>query len=409
MLKRIMLVTALLGATTVIAETGRADDTYGIHFSATFRPELGFVDASMTVSQTAGELEWLDMNAAEGRTFEFAGDGQVRRDAGRVRWDVPRAGGQLRWRVRVDRLRGDHYDARMTRDWALLRIDHLFPPAHVSTRGRERSQSTLDLKGPRGWSFETRYGRVDDLVPLPPGPRRFTRPTGWMMAGKMGVRRDTIAGRRVVIAGPRGERLRSQDILALLHWTLPELVALLPHFPERLLIVNAGDPLWRGGLSGPDSLYLHSARPLISADGTSTPVHELVHVGTSSEAEPGNDWIVEGLAEFYSIELLRRSGTISRGRARRTFASIEARAQRGKGELRSPSSGVHTARAVTVFHDLDRELRKAMVAKGLDAVATPLLDGPPLSRAALEARVTELLGRPSDVLENAFERYLQTP
>jgi hypothetical protein len=229
-----------------------------------------------------------------------------------------------------------------------------------------------------------------------------------MIAGKLGVRRDTIAGRRVVVAGPRGERLRSQDILALLRWTLPELKTLLPHFPDRLLIVNAGDPMWRGGLSGPGSLYLHSARPLISADGSSTPVHELVHVGTTSEALAGNDWIVEGMAEFYSIELLRRSGTISASRARRTFAAFADRARRDKGELRSPSTGAHTARAVTVFRDLDRELRQAKVPRGLDAVATPLLDGPPLSRKALDERVTTLLGRPSTVLATAYERYLTT-
>lgn len=403
-----MLRTLLLLPLLVVAAAAQAADTYGLQFSATFRPTPGLVDASMTVSQAQGELEWLDMNAPEGRTFEFAGDGQVRREGNRVRWDVPPAGGTLRWQVRVDRIRGERYDARMTRDWALLRIDHLFPPAHVSTRGRERSRSTLQLQGPADWAFETRYGRVDAAVALPNDQRRFTRPTGWMMAGKLGVRRDTIAGRRVVVAGPRGERLRSQDILALLHWTLPELATLLPHFPKRLLIVNAGDPMWRGGLSGPGSLYLHSARPLISADGSSTPVHELVHVGTSSEARPGNDWIVEGLAEFYSIELLRRSGTISAGRARKTFARFEDRARRDKGELRSPSSGAHTARAVTVFHDLDQELRRAKVPHGLDAVATPLLDGPPLSKAALEERVTKLLGRPSTVLEDAYERYLKS-
>ncbi|HAR30396.1 MAG TPA: hypothetical protein DCR65_02665 [Gammaproteobacteria bacterium] len=407
MLRTLLLVPLVIVAAATSASVSAAD-TYGVKFSATFRPTLGLVDASMTVSQAEGELEWLDMNAPEGRTFEFTGDGRVRRDGNRVRWDVPPDGGQLRWRVRVDRLRGDRYDARMTTDWALLRIDHLFPAAHVSTRERERSRSTLELQGPAGWAFETRYGRIEEAVALPGSERRFVRPTGWMMAGKLGVRRDTIAGRKVVVAGPRGERLRSQDILALLRWTLPELVTLLPHFPDRLLIVNAGDPMWRGGLSGPGSLYLHSARPLISADGSSTPVHELVHVGTSSEANPGNDWIVEGLAEFYSIELLRRSGTVGAWRARRTFASFEARARRGKGELRSPSSGAHTARAVTVFHDLDRELRRAKVPHGLDAVATPLLDGPPLSKAALEERVTKLLGRPSAVLENAYARYLKT-
>ena len=43
----------------------------------------------------------------------------------------------------------------------------------------------------------------------------------------------------------------------------------------RLLIVSAGDPMWRGGLSGPSSMFLHSDRPLISENRTSTLLHEL--------------------------------------------------------------------------------------------------------------------------------------
>ncbi|MFM7121226.1 MAG: hypothetical protein ACKOZX_13445, partial [Gammaproteobacteria bacterium] len=265
----------------------------------------------------------------------------------------------------------------------------------------EVSRSSLILRGPRGWRFETRYGSVREPVRLPAGERRFVRPTGWMIGGKLGIRRDTIAERKVTVAGPSGERLRSQDFLALLRWNLPTLVDLLPRFPERLLIINAGDPMWRGGLSGPGSLYLHAERPLISADGSSTPIHELLHVGTANEALPGNDWIVEGLAEFYSIEILRRTGTISDSRARRTLAGMASRAAADNGQLRSPSAGADTARAVTLFRDLDRELRKAGAKNGLDVVARPLLDGPAPSAARLSALARTALGRPSAVLEAA--------
>lgn len=378
-----------------------AADSYAVRYDATFRPDQGFADASMTVTQGEGELEWLDLNAPEGRTFDFGGDGTVIRSGGRVRWTVPATGGRLVWRVRVDRARGDRFDARMTRDWALMRLDHLFPSAHVSTREREVSRSSLILRGPKGWRFETRYGSVREPVRLPAGERRFVRPTGWMIGGKLGIRRDTIAKRKVTVAGPSGERLRSQDFLALLRWSLPTMVDLLPSFPERLLIINAGDPMWRGGLSGPGSLYLHAERPLISADGSSTPIHELVHVGTASEALPGNDWIVEGLAEFYSIEILRRTGTISDSRARRTLAGMASRAAEDNGRLRSPSAGADTARAVTLFRDLDRELRKAGAKNGLDAVARPLLDGPAPSEVRLAALARAALGRPSAVLEAA--------
>ncbi|MEZ4290169.1 MAG: hypothetical protein R3E53_06345 [Myxococcota bacterium] len=35
--------------------------------------------------------------------------------------------------------------------------------------------------------------------------------------------------------------------------------------PDRLQLVVAGDPMWRGGLSGPNSLYLHAGLPLIAS------------------------------------------------------------------------------------------------------------------------------------------------
>ena len=57
-------------------------------------------------------------------------------------------------------------------------------------------------------------------------------------------------------------------LLAFLRWNLPALVDIFPDFPERVLVVSAGDPMWRGGLSGPGSLYIHAERPLISGNGT---------------------------------------------------------------------------------------------------------------------------------------------
>jgi len=383
-----------------------AADSYDIHYHANFLPNEGVAVASITVEQASGELEWLDFTAPVSRNFEFTGDGDITRNGDRVLWKVPSKGGRLTYHVRVDRQRGARYDARMTEDLAIMRLDHLFPSARVSTKLREVSRPTFSLDGPKGWKFETRYGSVDKTIPLPPTDRRFVRPTGWLAAGKLSIRRDRIAGRRVVVTGPIEERLRSQDFMALLQWNLPHLVKLLPRFPDRLLIINAGDPMWRGGLSGPGSLYLHSARPLISADGSSTPLHELVHVGTANEARPGNDWIVEGLAEFYSIELLRRSKTISESRHKRTMRGLEDRADRKNGMLRSPSSGANTSRAVVVFHDLDHELRKAKVKGGLDAVAIPLLDGPPLSRERLVQLTEKALGHPSKVLTQALDRYL---
>jgi hypothetical protein len=66
-----------------------------------------------------------------------------------------------------------------------------------------------------------------------------------------------------------------------------------------MLIVSAGDPMWRGGLSGPSSMFLHSDRPLISENRTSTLLHELGHIALGIRGDEESDWIVEGLAEHY--------------------------------------------------------------------------------------------------------------
>ncbi len=116
------------------------------------------------------------------------------------------------------------------------------------------------------------------------------------------------------MASPEGSGLRSNDVLAFTRWTLPSLVEVFPQFPARLLIVSGAPDMWRGGLSGAASIYLHADRPLISQNGTSSLLHEMVHVASGLHGTGGADWIVEGLAEYYSLELLRRSNTISEQR-----------------------------------------------------------------------------------------------
>jgi hypothetical protein len=115
--------------------------------------------------------------------------------------------------------------------------------------------------------------------------------------------------------------------------------------------------MWRGGLSAPRSLYIHAERPLLSENGTSSLLHETTHVLMPVPAADQHDWIDEGIAEFASLEILRRSDTIS---AERFDASISAFARRGQHVDKltgSHASGAVTARAVTIFHAVDKELR----------------------------------------------------
>ncbi|WP_216818980.1 hypothetical protein, partial [Salmonella enterica] len=87
-------------------------------------------------------------------------------------------------------------------------------------------------------------------------------------------------------------------------------------------------------------------------------VHELVHVFSRISDADRSDWISEGLAEYYAIELVRRAGGLSEDRYRIVREHL-AKWSRGVSSLRTEhSTGPVTARAVLMLQDLDREIRQ---------------------------------------------------
>ena len=234
------------------------------------------------------------------------------------------------------------------------------PPARVDSEVGALASARLRLRLPDGWRAAVPFERLPDGRYAVENPeRRFDRPTGWLLLGRLGVLREKIAGAHVAVAAPTGQGARRLDLLALLRWNLPALRDILGALPSRLLVVVAGDPMWRGGLSGPHSVFVHADRPLIDPDGTSPLLHELFHAVVPAQAGPGGDWVVEGLAELYSLEALMRSKTISKARYEKALRRL---AERGAAVTEldvDPAVGPKAARAVTALHALDRELRAA--------------------------------------------------
>jgi hypothetical protein len=301
-------------------------------------------------------------------------DGRLVVEGRNASWEPPRTGGSLRYDFRVDALReASAYEARISEQWAILRGSDLFPAARVRKEDGAYSRSRLRLRLPKGWTAAVPYERLPDgSYRIENEHRHFDRPTAWMALGHLGVLRERVAGASVAVAGPFRQKLRRHDILALLRWTLPSLRSVLGELPPRLLVVGAGDPMWRGGLSGPASVFIHAERPLITEDGTSPILHELFHAATGARAVVDGDWAVEGLAELYSVELLVRSRTMSRRRYERVLARIAARGA-GAPLLGFGSKGKHTARAVSVLRELDAELRaRTEQQKNLDDVVAEL-------------------------------------
>jgi hypothetical protein len=223
-----------------------------------------------------------------------------------------------------------------------------------------------------------------------------------MAAGRLGVRRERIAGVRVVVAGPMNQGVRRMDMIAHMNWNLPRLKRLVPAMPQRVLIVSAGDPMWRGGLSGPNSLYVHADRPLLSENGSSTLLHELVHVATGIKAEKGGDWIVEGIAEYYSLKLMWRSGTLTDRRYQQSFRKLETWALDAERLDVDIARGPVTARAVGVMRKLDREIhRKTNREKSLDDVVRLLVAArQSVSTDRLRQAVAEVMGAPAQSLSD---------
>jgi len=363
---------------------------YRIDYVVRPDPANGKVEVTLKLSQGKALLRELTMRP-DARSSGFEADGALDVTDNEVRWQPPAAGGTMRWQVDVAHRRDDSgYDAWLGMNWGLFRAEDIIPRGFTRTLRGASSETWLALALPRGWSAVTQYFSKNGKIRIDNPQRRFDQPSGWMVLGDLGVRREKIAGMRIAIAGPVNQSVRRLDTLALLNWTLPELARLLPKLPRRLTIVSAGDPMWRGGLSAPQSLYLHADRPLISENATSTLLHEVMHLSLALSADDGYDWIIEGLAEFYSLELLSRSGTISHSRHARAQADLKNWAASATTLCRQSSTGATTALAVGVLSALNDEIRSLSDGDAsLDDVVQEL--------AVLEGRIN--LARLAEIVE----------
>jgi hypothetical protein len=382
----------------------RHDPSYVVIYTVAFVPAQGVAEVTIGVTPRDGRVSELRLAMPADRYDKISGDGAVVREGDTVVWrpqtDRPQ---QLRYTYRINEQRASGgYDALMTPQWVVVRADDLIPPAAVRATKDADASARLVFRLPEGWgSVDTPYGRskvANTFVVATPG-RSFDRPMGWVVAGRIGARRDSVGKTQVVVAGPMGQDLRRLDTLAFLNILLPEYRSAFGDLPPKLLVVTAGDPMWRGGLSGPRSLFLHSGRPLVSENGSSTLVHEMTHVVTRIRGVAGADWIAEGLAEFYSIELNRRAGLLSEKRAGAALAWMREHGKAVESLAAAQSRRERTARAVVVFSELDAEIRKASGGKAsLDTVVRDLMKKRTVSLQDLRRAAALAIGSESAVL-----------
>jgi hypothetical protein len=333
--------------------------SYSVHYKISPEPADRSIRVEMTVKQSDTQLKELKFGYVAEHLFNVNSDGDLNINNNQVTWLPGKGGGTLSWKVHATQQRnGKGYDAYLNDDWGILRAEDIIPRARTRTVSGATSKTSISFALPPGWSAVSEYAHTDDGISIDKPERRFDQPSGWIALGKLGTRRESIAGTDVIVAAPRGQGVRRLDMLALLNWTLPELAEIVDQTLPRLTIVSAGDPMWRGGLSAPASMFIHADRPLISENATSTLVHELVHVTFDIHAADGFDWIVEGLAEYYSLELLRRGSAITAQRHRRALQQQAEWANDATTLCGGNSSGATTALAVTIFQRLDKELKR---------------------------------------------------
>jgi predicted metalloprotease with PDZ domain len=390
--------------TLVAASSACAAEHYEAQFVVHAKPESGIfaVEIRLKGAQLPSRVR-LAIDPKRHRNF--TSDTRLSTSAREIVWQPKGKSARLSYEFVVNHERPSKgFDSYMNADWALFRGDKLVPRARVTAKRGLTSRSSLQFVLPKEWSVVTAYAPSGtQSTPIDDPDRGFDRPQGWMLAGKIGVRAEKIGHVQATIAAPVGESARRQDALSFLNWNLPKLLEVFQDFPPRLLIVSAGDPMWRGGLSGPASLFLHADRPLISENRTSTMLHELVHVATRLRADHESDWIVEGLAEYYSLETLRRSGGISERRYGQAIEEMQRWAKRSSSLFADNSSGATTARAVLALTAVDREIRAQTAGKrSLDDLARLLAKrGGTISLNRLQKAGAQIAGKPLKTLERA--------
>ncbi len=388
------------GAPHAAAETARET------FAVTYTIEIDAADPERARVRwdLAGidEIERIRLRFDPGRFEQFTGTGTFERRRGELLWWPMGPYAELRYVARVNHRRTANkgFDSYAGDGWILSRTTAFFPRSAALFRrdvepdpeSRARlvfrlpehwdSATVFPSDGPNRYVVETRHHRLD-------------HPRGWLLLGHIKRIDVDIGGTAVTIARAPGVTHKVDRAIQLLTRTLPSLTVLFDRTLPRLLVVLGPDPMWRGGLSGEESFYMHGRRPVRSSDGTSPYLHELFHVAAPFRPAADAHWVTEGLAEYYSIELPRRLGTLSEVDYRRALDLFADHGAWGQDFTRSAAPALLNNSAPLVMHALDRRIRAATgTLHGLDAVVRSLArEGGVVSTGRFLGTVQRVAGR----------------
>lgn len=361
----LLAVSLIFTCVPALAKKNDSDDkAYKLEYIVEINKEKKLAHVTIHIPD-ARLLRELDFNLDDKFHSNVKANGKLDIKNGRAQWAPPKKKAKFSLDVSLEHERDSgSYDAYVADDWAIFRGDDLVPPASIKSVKGAYSDATLTFKLPKGWPYvNTGWPEIELTKYRIDNPERsFDRPVGWMIAGKLGTRREFLGSgevkTRVSVSAPRGSSVHRMDVITFITMIWPETEKAfgVSELPE-LLLVGAGDPMWLGGLSSPNSFFLHEERPMVSENGTSSIVHEMGHVLTSIVGEKNDDWIAEGLIEFYSVELLFRAGAMTPERREIVFNKLNNWGKDVKTLRKKHSTGEVTARAAVLFEQLDKEIR----------------------------------------------------
>ena len=359
MSKYILFITLLVFYPTIGLAQNSEDNTYSVEYLIEIKPKREIANIEIRIKD-ASLLNELTFRLNTNMHSNVKANGRLETSANKATWVPPSKNAKFSLTAKIPHQRSSGgFDAYINSDWAIFRGDDIIPAAKIKSKPGARSISTLKFKLPRKWRFvNTGWQKRSEKEFIIDNPdRRFDRPTGWIIAGKAGSRSAKLGNTLVSVSAPKNINYHRMDILTLLHYVWPEIEKAFTTVPPKILIVGADDPMWRGGLSASNSMFVHRDRPLVSENGTSTLVHELVHVITRIRGQAKDDWIAEGIAEYYAIELLFRSGGTNSKRREKSYEKLQKWSRKIKNLRTLNSTGPTTARAAILFNQLNQEIK----------------------------------------------------
>ena len=138
----LVLIPAMMSATVMAAAPKSYDVTYRAHF----RPEAGVVDVEIALS---GERlpSRIVLKVDSRRHKKFTSTDPLQIEPAHVTWQPHGHAARLSYEFVVDHERSpQHFDSRMTAEWAIFRAEKMVPRASVTALRSLHSRATFEFE-----------------------------------------------------------------------------------------------------------------------------------------------------------------------------------------------------------------------------------------------------------------------